>query len=321
MSVITDCQPDYPILKKYRILYDNTPTEPLENLELYIFPEDFKSTYEPKYSKLNSYGIYPYLNLRTHTVTVRYGSRYILNKLEEISLKSLNSGVPIKFGTTSDYAAKSEDNEKPPISFITDDQLNSFSTLNQVMDKEKEIKEDLINYENHLENNLVLFTGFIELPINASGIIGKGDILDGFSFRVIEVVDSFRTVKIGEVELKIPPESYSYQETGKQGYLQYAADGSAIINVGFVQKGFTVNLPSAYTDTLEIIKYYKDFSLLYGGIEIIDNVGNSFNGWGYVNSISYNGAINRKSDDTNENNFLPNGFSFSVLSLQSFISS
>lgn len=317
MSVI-NCKPDYPILKKYKISYQNNPSD---TLELYIFPEDFKSTYEPKYSKLNSYGIYPYLNLRTHTVTVRYGSRYILNKLEEIALKSLNSGTPVEFGTASDYAAQSSTSETPPISFITETELNSFSSVEETMQREKEITENVINFEKVLDDNLVLFSGFIDLPINASGIIGKGDIIDGFSFRVIEVVDLFRTVKVGDLELKIPPEAYTYQEVGKQGYVQYSTNNSAIINVGFVQKGFTITLPTAYTDTLETIKYYKDFSLLYGGIEIIDDVGNSFNGWGYVNSISYNGAINKKEDDDNENNFLPNGFSFSVLSLESFISS
>lgn len=321
MSLIENCTTDYPVLKKYKIYYVNLPDEPLETLELYIFPEDFKSTYEPKYSKLNAYGIYPYLNVRVHSVNVRYGSRYILNKLEQIALKSLNSGKPIQFGTASDYAAKPQTGQEPPISFITQEELNTFTNTDQILSRENEINQELIDYETQLENDLFMFEGFIELPFNASGIIGKGDILDGFSFRCIEVTDSFRSLKIGELELKIPPEFYDYQEIGSSSNLQYAIDNSVIINMGFVQKGFTVKLPSAYTDTLEILKYYKQFSLLHGGIEILDNVGNSFNGWGYVNSLSYGGAITKKNGDTNPNNFLPNGLSFSVLSLQYFITS
>jgi hypothetical protein len=321
MSDIEVCTTDYPVLKKYKIYYENLPDEPLETLELYIFPEDFKSTYEPKYSKLNSYGIYPYLNLRTHSVNVRYGSRYILNKLEQIALKSLNSGIPIKFGTASDYAAKPQTLEEPPISFITNSELDSFSSISEVINRENQINQDLIEYENLLENNLLMFEGFIEIPLNASGVIGKGDITEGFSFRCIEVVDSFRSIKVGDLVLKIPPESYSYQEVGTSGSVQYAVDNSVIINSGFVQKGFTVNLPTAYTNVLQTLKFYKQYSLIRGGIEILDNVGNSFNGWGYVNAVNYGGAINSKTDDTNTNNFLPNGLSFSVLSLESFITS
>lgn len=318
MSLIQNCYPDYPILKKYKLSYGNNP---FDSLELYIFPEDFKSTYEPKYSKLNSYGIYPYLNLRVHTVTVRYGSRYILNKLEELALKSLDSGTPLKFGTASDYSALPETEETPPISYIPEWTLNSFNSISEAIEAEKSINQNVVNYENTLENNIHLLDGFIELPIGASGIIGKGDITEGFSFKIVEVIDCFRTIKVGELTLKIPPESYSYLEVGTQGNVQYAVNNAVVLNVGFVQKGFTVNLPTAYTDTLEILKYYKSFSLFRGGIEILDDVGNSFNGWGYVNSLSYGGAITKKEDDANENNFLPNGLTFSVLSIQSFMSS
>lgn len=321
MSLIEDCKPDYPILKKYKIYYENLPDEELESLELYIFPEDFKSSYESKYSKLNSYGIYPYLNLRTHTVTVRYGSRFIVDKLEQLAIKSLNSGVPIKFGTASDYSARPNTLENPPTSFISNSEFESFNSISDAINREKQIETSLIEYENKLENNIKLLDGFIELPINTSGVIGKGDIIDGFSFRIIEVIDSFRTIKVGELVFKIPPESYSYQEVGSQGSIQYAIDNSVIINNGFVQKGFSVNLPSAYTNVLETLKFYKQYSLIRGGIEILDNVGNSFNGWGYVNNISYSGAINKRIDDPNPNNFLPNGLSFSVLSLESFITS
>lgn len=322
MSVITNCQPDYPILKKYKLSYIHpTLSDENDELELYIFPEDFKSTYEPKYYKLNSYGIYPYLNLRTHNVTVRYGSRFILNKLETLALKSLNTGIPLKFGTASDYAARPESLLPPPISHITNQELNEFTEMSQVLERDKELTTEVIDYENDLEENLKLYSGFIELPLSTSGIIGKGDIIDGFSFRLMQVRDNFRTVKIGDLTLKIPPESYSYQEVGTSGYIQESINNSKIINVGFVQKGFTINLPSAYTDTLETLKYYKAKSLLFGGINIEDSVGNSFNGLGYVNSLSYQGSILKKEEDSNPNNFLPNGLSFSVLSMDSFLTS
>jgi len=358
MSDIEVCTPDYPVLKKYKIYYENLPDEPLETLELYIFPEDFKSTYEPKYSKLNSYGIYPYLNLRTHSVNVRYGSRYILNKLEKIALKSLNSGIPIKFGTASDYAAEIEDVEEPPLRFTHEFIEDPDSVVPQTPPWEENNPDNLspddsldllnIEHEKLLDTNMILFEGFIELPFNASSIIGKGHIIDGFSFRCIEVIDSFRSIKVGDLILKIPPESYSYQEVGSSGSIQYAIDNSVIINSGFVQKGFTVNLPTAYTNVLETLKFYKQYSLIRGGIEILDNVGNSFNGWGYVNALNYGGAITKRKDDLyeisnvtveanedsevpieeseeikpiKENNFLPQGLSFSVLSLESFITS
>lgn len=320
MSVI-NCQPDYPVLKKYYLKYENFPAESNDGLELYIFPEDFKSSYDPKYYKLNSYGVYPYLNLRTHNITVRYGSRYILDKLENLAIKSLNSGIPIQFGTASDYSARPQTQENPPINYITNEELNNLSSTSEILIKEKEISDSLIEYENLLENNLKLLKGFIELPIFTSGVIGKGDIVDGFSFRIIESPDIFRTITIGDLTLKIPPELYTYQEVGSSGYLQHSINDTKIINVGFVQKGFTINLPSAYTDTLEILKYYKAKSLLLGGINIVDNVGNSFQGLGYVNSISYQGTITKKPDDVNENNFLPNGVSFSVLSMDSFLTS
>lgn len=322
MSLIDICQNDYPILKKYIISYFNPDSdEELESLELYIFPEDFKSTYEPKYSKLNSYGVYPYINLRTHSVTVRYGSRYIVDKLEKLAIKSLDTGIPLQFGTASDYSARPNSLEDPPISFITNEEFENFSNIQDAIDREKEIEEEKINYEKLLRDNLLLLKGFLELPITVNGVIGKGDIIDGFSFKIIETNEYFRSLKVGDLIFKIPPESYSYQEVGSNGSIQYAIDNSVIINVGFVQKGFTINLPSAYTDVLETLKFYKQYSLIRGGIEILDGVGNSFNGWGYVNNLSYSGAINRKLDDVNENSFLPNGLSFSVLSLESFITS
>lgn len=316
-----NCPPDYPVLKKYYLKYENLPNESNESLELYIFPEDFKSSYEPKYYKLNSYGIYPYLNLRTHNITVRYGSRYILDKLEKLAIKSLNSGIPIQFGTASDYSARPETLENPPINYLTTEELNTITSVSDALEKEKQITDFLIEYENLLENNIQLLSGFIELPISTSGVIGKGDIIDGFSFRIVESLDIFRTITLGDLSLKIPPELYSYQEVGSSGYIEHSINDNKIINVGFVQKGFTVNLPSTYTDTLEILKYYKAKSLVFGGIEVVDNVGNSFQGLGYVNSISYQGAITKKPDDQNENNFLPNGVSFSVLSMDSFLTS
>ena len=303
-----------PTIKKYYLQYLNGSIS--ESIELYLFPEDFNSSLDTRYAQLNKYGVYPYLNFRTHNVSVRYADRYTLNKLEYIAQHSIDSGVPLTFGSTLDYAARHNNNVPPPNPAIS---LVGNETTPQVIQLETTKQTELLDYEFDLDAQLKPFQGFIDLPIETKGLIGSGQSVEGFTFRITEVKEIYRQVMIGCLSMFIPPESYSYQEESvTQGEFYYGANNTIIKTPSYVRKGFSINLPSCYTDTYQTLQQYRSQSAI-AGIDILDNVGNSFNGRGYLTSVTPNGgAINKKENDPNPSNFLPNGLSLSVLSLEVF---
>jgi hypothetical protein len=312
-----------PVIKKYYLSFNNTsiPSYTPVNLELWVFPQDISSTLNPKYSQLNQFGIYPYLSLRTHSVTIRYNNRYLIQQLEKIAVESLESGIPIQFGSPADYAAKNNNLTDPPDPTLN---LNGNETFADLIALDQAKRQELEDFEDTLDSNLTYLTGFIELPIQSSGMVWRGNAVEGFSFTIIEVVDSFRSLRVGDLSFKLPPEQYSYvEETIVAPQVEYAANSCIVLTPGYIRKGFTVNLPSCYTDVLENLKYYRNNSFFINpenpGIDVLDNVGNSFNGKGEITSLNYAGAINKRINDSNSNNFLPNGLSFTVLSLESFI--
>ena len=254
-----------PILKEYKIEGD------LGDFSFFVFPEDFKVSYTNKYTRLNKYGIYPYYNVRTHTITFRYSNVELINTIKSYALNALQQAKPLIISCPSDP----------------------------------------------LQNTI---EGFIDFPLEFSGTIGdNNDLLEGFTITITEATDHFRTIEIGTLEFHIPPDIYNYQQVGSEPTVMYSSGTNVIYTPGLVQKGFSVNLPTIYSETLEILKGYKE-TALKSGLPIVDNVGNSFSGLGYITAISYAGAIEKHpSDNTQDELFYPNGVSFSVLSVEFFL--
>ncbi len=254
-----------PILKEYTIEGD------LGDFSFFVFPEDFKVSYTNKYTRLNKYGIYPYYNVRTHTITFRYSNVDLINTIKSYALDALQKATPLIISCPSD-----------PI-------------------------------QNTIQ-------GFIELPLEFSGTIGENnDLLDGFTITITEATDHFKTIEIGPLVFHIPPDIYSYQQVGTEPSVMYSGGTDVIYTPGLVQKGFSVNLPTIYSSALNTLKGLKE-TALNSGLTIVDNVGNSFNGQGYITSISHAGAIQKhSSDNTVDTLFYPNGVSFSVLSVEFFL--
>jgi hypothetical protein len=298
-------------IKKY-YLADDT-----DSLELFIFPEDMKSTLETTYSKLNKYGVYPYRNVRSHSITIRYSDRYTLNKIEAMALKALDTGNPIQFSSVADYAARHSNSNPIPSSDLS---LSGLESKTQLLEIEISKELELEDYEFDLDNNLEPYLGFIEIPLDTEGLIGRGKSLEGFSLKITEIEDVYREILVGCLTLKIPPESYSYEEEQViNGEVMYSSDGQALIRPSYIRKGFTINLSSCYADLFNTLVEYRETGWS-SGLDVLDNVGNSFNGRGRVEKVSLNGGgIVPKAGDTSKGAFIPGGLSFSIMSLDTFV--
>lgn len=315
----------------------------------FVFPEDITVSEQTEYQLLNFYGIFPFVNSRTHNIRVRYGDMNMVTALENLAKRALASQTPLPFGGTVLSHVKSlrEITTRDPDTLEPSVDSNDLDYDTEVL--------DTTNTEN-------LGQGFIQLPIQLRGTIGnKGQLVDGFSFAVTEVLDRYKriTLKLSkdgndtEWTFVVPTEGYQFAPLGSgvQALPTAAGENSSVVVVGSAQYSININLPSAFTSQINFLKQLQQdiFSLQSGQnpaiatLTVTDeyNIVIEQDEPCYIANLAYGGSIRVPTDafyiknlhlyddevqqeeevlnpgetvfDPFEGDFLPEGISFSII--------